>query len=100
MKHSEARAILGLDNTASSLTEEIVVTAWRAAVKHNHPDMSPDAKASNLHTIDQLTKAKKTLLDSLNGADFACGTCGGSGKVRGRVGLRECATCKGTGDKR
>lgn len=102
MKHSEARAMLGLDKAVPALTEEIVVTAWREAVKRSHPDTAPakNDPARIVWTVDALTTAKKTLLDSLSGADFACGTCGGSGKVRGKVGLRQCATCKGTGDKR
>jgi DnaJ-class molecular chaperone len=106
MNQTTARLVLGLQNAAPTLTTEIVVTAWRNAVKSHHPDTAElrefeaGDKLGQVVTIDTLTKAKKFLLDGIMGADFACGTCGGSGRVPGKLGLRECATCKGTGDKR
>lgn len=103
MKHSEARDILCLDKAMPTLTVEIVQEAFRNACKAYHPDTGILTRLEGMvpvYTMDQLTKARKTLLDNLNGADFACGSCGGSGKVRGKVGLSKCPTCKGTGDKR
>lgn len=99
MKYSEARSILGLNNAACTLTAEIVVEAWRAACKANHPDTVDTAKARIVWTIDHLTMAKKTLLDDLEGADLACKLCGGSGKVRAKFGVATCNQCRGTGDK-
>jgi hypothetical protein len=102
MKQSEARKVLGLDSAVVALTPGIIMEAFRARCKECHPDTySGDDSVSivPLYTMDQLTTARKTLLDSLMGADFACKLCGGSGKVRGRMGLVQCGPCKGTGDK-
>jgi hypothetical protein len=113
MKQSEARKVLGLDSAVAALTPEIVTEAFRARCKECHPDTVAQAmdnmKAKQaadtdspvtVWTMDKLTTARKTLMDALSGADFACKLCGGSGKVRGRMGLVVCGPCKGTGDKR
>lgn len=102
MKYSEARKVLGLESAACTLTEEIVVTAWRGRCKTHHPDTAAVHKALGQeprYTIDQLTLAKKTLLDDLEGADLACKLCNGSGKVRAKFGVATCNQCRGTGDK-
>lgn len=101
MKQAEARAMLGLDKALADLTEEIVVEAWRGAVKRNHPDTATAAEQPQIvWTVDALSIAKKTLLDSISGADFACKLCSGRGKVPAKMGWRTCSACKGTGDKR
>jgi hypothetical protein len=52
---------------------------------------------SNPHAdMDQITKAKDTLLGNLAG-EFACVQCNGVGYVRGRVGSVECSRCGGEG---
>lgn len=100
MKHSEARRTLGLENAACALTAEIVVEAWRKALLDVHPDTAPPAGLTGeTRTVDQLTTAKKTLLDGLAGDDLACKLCGGSGKVRAKFGVATCNQCRGTGDR-
>lgn len=112
MKLSEARKVLGLEAAAATLTEEIVVTAWREAVKRAHPDTAAQAfenhkaegvadldASSTVWSVDTLTTAKKVCLDSLSGADLSCKLCGGIGKVRAKMGLTTCGSCKGTGDR-
>jgi DnaJ-class molecular chaperone len=100
MKQSQARELLGLSNAVAALTPEIVTEAFRAQAKNIHPDSPSRTMQGPAADLSLLTIARKTLLDSLSGADFACKLCGGSGKVRGRMGLVVCGPCKGTGDKR
>src|SRR5579863_726918 len=100
MRQSEARKLLGLDSAVAGLTPEIIIEAFRAAAKAGHPDSADYSADHHIHNMNALTTAKKTLLDSLSGADFSCKLCGGSGMVRGRMGLVQCGPCKGTGDKR
>ena len=100
MRRDTAVIMLGLTGPLTELTPALIMEAFRKAAWKHHPDgqgeaFGPGAAAD----IDKLTTAKKTLLDMLSGADFACKMCGGSGKVRGRMGLVQCGPCKGTGDR-
>lgn len=100
MKLSEARKVLGLENAVAALTEEVIVTAYRRELLAVHPDTAPPAGLTGeTRTVDELTTAKKTLLDSLSGDDSACKGCGGSGKVRAKFGVVRCISCRGTGDR-
>lgn len=105
MSFNQAKLVLGLQNCMPSLTEEIVVAAWRAAVKQNHPDTTPhvlsyDNTPRATYTMELLTTAKIFLLNHLTGDDLACKLCRGTGKVPAKMGLRTCVACNGTGDRR
>lgn len=106
MNSGTARLVLNLQHSLADLTEEIVVTAWRVAVKQHHPDTAElrafEALPSvaPIVTIDVLTSAKEFLLSHLNGDDLACKACSGRGKVPAQMGWRACSVCKGSGDKR
>ena len=100
MRRDTAAIMLGLTGPLTELTPALIMEAFRASAKANHPDvMTAEVAKHAAVDMDKLTTAKKTLLDMLSGADFACKLCGGSGKVRGRMGLVQCGPCKGTGDR-
>lgn len=102
MKRDEALRILELDRAMPDLTPDIVQEAFRRLVKLSHPDTAGSAGESNLThlTVDQLTEAKKVLLESLQGTDLYCRLCKGRGSVRGNMGVRKCVACGGTGERK
>lgn len=95
MKRDEALKLLGLEKCVTTLTPEIVQTAFRRAVVENHPDKGGEAT-----NIGVYQTAKKVLLDNLVDADSTCKLCGGLGTVRGTMGHRACVACSGTGVRR
>lgn len=97
-----ARKVLGLDKAKCTLTREIVEKAFRAAVKHNHPDVATmDDKSRIYWSIDAIKDARKILVENLDGScDFSCKLCKGVGMVRATIGWLKCSACKGTGEKR
>lgn len=90
-----ARRFLGLHELC---TAEEVQTAYRAAVKANHPDT---AAAVTGQLIAVLQEARDVLLEALKspGGTPPCAQCAGVGKIRGRFGLQTCEGCSGTGDR-
>lgn len=99
MKRDEALKLLGLESAVPSLTPEIVGAAFRAKVKLVHPDSTGETNVTH-QSIDLLTKARKVLLESLDGTDLCCRLCSGRGSVRSGMGWRKCVACKGTGGRR
>lgn len=102
MNRARALEVLGLDKAKCTLTREIVEEAFRAAIKHNHPDVATmDDKSRTYWSIDAIKDARKILLENLGGdALFACKLCKGVGMVRATIGWLKCSACKGTGEKR
>lgn len=102
MKRQTALELLQLAACKTALTEEIVREAFRRRVKESHPDTAaPGATAGHPHVQD-LVAARDYLLTNLTTADdFACRQCGGLAMVRvGKMGWRECAACKGSGERK
>lgn len=99
MLRAEALKILGLDD--ATVTAQSVAEAFRAKAKQSHPDTASRGESNvTLPTMDMLTKARKVLLESLDGTDLCCRLCVGRGMVRSGMGWRRCVTCKGTGERR
>lgn len=102
MERRKALEILGLEHAVPDLTADIVQTAFRTRVKLAHPDTAESRGESNLThlTVQELTMAKKTLLESLQGTDLYCRLCKGLGSVRASMGVRKCVACGGTGERK
>jgi hypothetical protein len=102
MERRKALEILGLDKTLCDLTSNIVLEAFRIRVKLAHPDTAESRGESNLthYTVQELTMAKKTLLESLPGTDLYCRLCRGRGMVPSHMGFRKCVACGGTGERK
>lgn len=102
MNRVEALKILGLDKALPDLTSDMVLEAFRSRVKLVHPDTAESAGESNVThlSVQQLTEAKKVLLESLQGTDLYCRLCRGRGMVPSHMGCRKCVACKGTGERR
>ena len=96
MKHAVALALLKLAPDAV-LSVPIVRAAWAQEVRVCHPDTGGDAAERS--AIGNLTTARDLLLGELAGQNKACKQCRGLGKIRGRMGFRDCGACNGTGDK-
>jgi DnaJ-class molecular chaperone len=95
----EAARILDLDPAAPGLTVQIVNTAFRSRVKLAHPDTGGESKESK-HSVQELTTAKKLMLESLQGLHLCCKLCQGHGMVKSSMGFRQCVACKGTGERK
>lgn len=105
MKREEALNLLGLEQAVSNLTPQIVAEAFRARVKQAHPDTASAGESrgesnESQTSVQLLTIARKTLLESLDGTDLCCRLCSGRGIVRSSMGWRKCVACKGTGERR
>lgn len=102
MDRNKALEILGLSQALPDLTSDIVQAAFRSKVKLAHPDTAESRGESNLthYTVQELTMAKKRLLESLQGTDLCCRLCKGRGMVRGNMGFRKCVACEGTGERK
>lgn len=72
---------------------EVLMAAWREAVKRGAPDMD---------ALKQTRERVRTAMQRINPApvnqalDSACAMCGGSGRIGDGFG-RVCPSCKGTG---
>ena len=93
MTPERAAVLLVVDPRADAAT---VRTAYAAAVKRAHPDTA--AEGTSGVPIRDLQAARDLLLCGVETQNSACKLCQGSGKVRGAMGLRDCAACNGTGD--
>lgn len=102
MNRPDALKILGLEHAMPDLTPDIVLEAFRSRVKLVHPDTAESRSESNLTqvTVQELTMAKKTLLESLDGTDLCCRLCNGRGRVRASIGSRTCVACDGKGERK
>lgn len=100
MSVQTAMTLLGLDPAMPLhlLKAETVNAAFRSRVKAAHPDTA-EAAPNGMPSINQMQSAKALLLNAIEGEQKACKLCGGSGKVRGALGARDCQSCGGTGDK-
>lgn len=101
MNRTEALEILGLvDASRDPLTENIVRDAFRARVKQIHPDMGDSAAGAGANMVKTVAARDYLLKNITTADDFACRQCAGVGMVRvGKMGWRECAACKGSGDR-
>lgn len=98
MKRDEALKLLGLE-PGNPISSDIVQAAFRQRVKLAHPDTAGDSQGVK-YSVQQLTMAKKMLLESAQGTDLCCRLCAGRGMVRSGMGFRDCVACKGTGERR
>lgn len=93
------QAALILTVSIDGLSRDDVLTAFRAAVKRNHPDVSAEYHVG----IDKLIRARKILLEFIDKGGGqplpACGGCGGTGRVSGRFGSVTCPRCGGKGHR-
>jgi DnaJ-class molecular chaperone len=96
----EAAKVLGFVD-GELVTVRSVRAAWARGVRDVHPDLNqtvlPGTEAST--RLSELSRARDLLLEELAALNGTCKMCGGTGKVRGRLGATQCQSCNGTGDK-
>lgn len=101
MNFPEALSLLGLTEVYEP-SREAVMVAYRDAVRAAHPDTAPECYDRNqaANEIKELQEARDVLLHAIAKRDNACQVCSGTGMVQGRIGVRRCDACAGTGDRR
>jgi DnaJ-class molecular chaperone len=73
--------------------------AWAARCRAFHPDTAGNMSVHQGDALNELTSARDFLLLALEKQNRTCKLCGGVGKVRATVGMRDCVACSGTGEK-
>src|SRR5690348_11155482 len=79
MTASRAAEILGLVN-GSRTDPDAIQAAFVAKVKEAHPDLG------GLGDVHSITQARNVLLRACRG-EIKCRQCGGTGSIRGRIGV-------------
>ncbi len=88
MTKDQARKILSLVN---GYTVSDVRQAFVAACNAAHPDAGAIPG-----DLDKIVEARDLLMSNAAG-DIACNQCGGSGYIKGRLGVYDCGRCGGEG---
>lgn len=99
MKLDEAQRILGCYIGGNPpATIEDVMRSFHARVMETHPDTGkPDPSMSVTALITARNLLRQAVAQRVETQNNACGTCKGSGSIRGRFGSTPCASCKGSG---
>ena len=87
-----------LDVKLAGLTQETVDDNFRRVVKLWHPDGGV-VGIDHAGMLDKAKKARNLLRAFVGkgGLPPPCSACGGTGQIRGTVGIRTCRSCNGGG---